>query len=186
MFPRNLLTIVLALPVLVQGVNFPYENITLTDADVKGNPSIAFGSLSAPGSCPTSPSDCKVFPGDDQWPSISAWTTFNTTLGGALIKGSPPALVCYNGTYNAAECTAVKSQYYNTNWRPNDPVIIENEWLDGDSCPAQEYNNVPLLNGKFDTATATTCDVSAYPAYVVNATTVKRKIPHFYAEEAFG
>lgn len=175
MFSRNILQIFLSLPVLVKGINFPYENITLTDNDVKANPNLAFGSLSSPISCPTSPSGCKIFPGDSQWPSLSTWATFNTTLGGALIKGSPPALACYNGTYDAAQCTEVKAQYFNTAWRPDDPVTIENEWLDGDSCPAQDYNNVPLVNGGFDAATASTCDVTAYPAYVVNVTTVKRK-----------
>jgi hypothetical protein len=115
-----------------------------------------------------------VSPGDKEWPSDSAWAKFNTTLGGALIKGVPPALVCYAGTYDATQCAEVTDQYINNGtWRPEDPVTIENEWLDGDSCPAQQYNNVPGGN-----TTVPTCNVAAYPAYVVNITTVKRKI-HF-------
>lgn len=174
MFSRSLLWIVVAFSVSVQAVNFPYENTTLTDADVKNNPSIAFGSLLSPSACPTSSSGCKVFPGDKQWPSDSAWAYLNSSLGGDLIKGVPPALGCYTGTYDAAQCAELTSQYLaNQTWRSEDPVMIENEWLDGDSCPAQEYNNVPG-----GTTTSPTCNVAAYPAYVVNVTTVKGKL-HF-------
>ncbi|KAE9362698.1 FAD-binding domain-containing protein [Stipitochalara longipes BDJ] len=174
MFSTTLLWSVVGLSLSVQAINFPYENITLTDADVKNNTSIAFGSLSSATPGPTT-SGCKVFPGDKQWPSDSAWALLNTTLGGGLIKGVPPALVCYTGTYNAAQCTEVVDQY-NTNgtWRSEDPVTIENEWLDGDSCPAQQYNNVPVVaDVPGGNLTTPTCDVSAYPAYVVNVTRVK-------------
>jgi hypothetical protein len=171
MLSRSLLITVVGFCVSVHAVSFPYENITLTDADVKNNPSIAFGSLSSPSAGPTSLNGCKIFPGDKQWPSDSAWAYLNSTLGGTLIKGVPPALVCYTGTYDAAQCAEVTSQYLtNQTWRSEDPVMVENEWLDGDSCPAQEYNNVPG-----GTTTSPTCNVVAYPAYVVNVTTVKGK-----------
>ncbi|KUJ13687.1 FAD-binding domain-containing protein [Mollisia scopiformis] len=151
-----------------QGVNFSFENITLSDADVENDPSIAFGDLSSPSAIPTS-NGCKVFPGDKQWPSYEKWRNFNHSLGGALIKGLPPAIVCYTGTYNTAECAAVVSQYFNGSLITDNPVRIENEWLDGDSCPAQAYDNVPGGN-----TTNPTCDVAAYPAYVINVTTVKQ------------
>lgn len=43
--------------------------------------------------------DCKVFPGDAEWPSEAAWDVLNRTLGGALIKTVPIAAPCYNGPY---------------------------------------------------------------------------------------
>ena len=131
MISRNLLWSVVGLTASVQAVKsakavkFPFENITLTDDDVKHNPSIAFGSLSNAAPCPTT-GNCKVSPGDRQWPSDSAWAFLNTTVGGGLIKGSPPALACYTGSYDATRCTEVLSQY-NTNgtWRSYDPVMID-------------------------------------------------------------
>lgn len=168
MFILNILCII-GLAASVQGINFPFENTTLSDIDVANDPSIAFGVLSSP-SIPIS-AGCKIFPGDKQWPIDSQWSTFNGTLGGVLIKGVPPAIVCYAGTYDAAQCAAVTAQYFNGAVVADDPVRIENEWLDGDSCPAQVYN-VPGGN-----TTNPTCDVAAYPSYVVNVTTVKRTNP---------
>jgi hypothetical protein len=179
MFSRYVIWSVIGVSVsvpLVQGINFPYENITLSDADVANNPSVAFGPLSSPSVCPTS-IGCKVFPGDKQWPSDSQWAKFNSTLGGVLIKGVPPALVCYTGTYDATQCATVTAQYFNGTLIADNPVRVENEWLDGDSCPAQAYNNV--LGGV--NTTTPSCDVAAYPAYVVNVTTVKRKIHFFWS-----
>jgi hypothetical protein len=156
----------------VQGFNFPYESIQVTDADVKNYSAIVFGE--APTSQPpttttTNSGECKVYPGDALWPSDAKWQKFNDTLGGSLIRGVPPARVCYPGYYNATQCAAVKQKYFNSQFRSDDPVEIVNEWLDGDSCPPAAYG-ITASN-----ASATVmCNEAAYPAYVVNATTVKR------------
>jgi hypothetical protein len=168
MFFLCLLWILIQSSVLVQGFNFLYEGIQLTDGDVRNYSRIAFGVATSPPSVHTSSADCKVYPGDTKWPSDPEWKKFNDTLGGALIKGVPPSIVCYPQAYDAAQCAAVKAQYFNDIFRNNDPVSIVNEWLDGDSCPPQSYTNDTLGN--------LTCNVTAYPAYVINATTVKRKI----------
>lgn len=166
MFFLCLLWISIQSSVLVQGFNFPYTGIQLTDNDVKNYSTIAFGVPSSSARLTTS-ADCKVYPGDKQWPGDSEWKKLNDTLGGALIKGVPPAIVCYPATYNATQCDAVKAQYFIDQHRNDDPVSIVNEWLDGDSCPPESYTN--------DTLSDSTCNVAAYPPYVVNATTVKRK-----------
>ena len=158
----------------VQGINFPYESIQLTDADVRNYSAIAFGgsprTYQRPDSDTPSTSECKVFPGDAGWPSDAQWQKFNETLGGVLILGLPPARVCYPGYYNASQCAAVKANYFNSRFRNDDPVEIVNEWLDGDSCPPSSYSN-----GTVGNLTTATCNLGAYPAYVVNVTTVKRK-----------
>lgn len=41
---------------------------------------------------------CKVFPEDAQWPSQSAWGTFNKLSGGALTKAMPFAAQEGNST----------------------------------------------------------------------------------------
>ena len=62
----------------------------------------------------TSPTrKCKVFPGDPQWPSQSAWSVFNDLLGGALIKTVPLAASCYSSwpQYDSDECERISSQW---------------------------------------------------------------------------
>lgn len=56
---------------------------------------------------------CKVFPGDRQWPSQSAWSAFDDLLGGALIKTVPLAASCYSSwpQYDSAECERISSQW---------------------------------------------------------------------------
>lgn len=39
---------------------------------------------------------CKCFPGDECWPSMSEWSSFNDTLGGKLIATVPLAAVCHD------------------------------------------------------------------------------------------
>jgi hypothetical protein len=157
----------------VHGFNFPFEGIQLADADVSNYSAIAFGAPLSSSRRPwtntttTAAGECKLFPGDPQWPSDSQWGKFNATLGGVLIRGMPPASVCYQPYYNATQCAVVRANYFNSNFRSNDPVEIVNEWLDGDSCPPPAISNATWSNA--------TCNVEAYPAYVVNATTVKRK-----------
>jgi hypothetical protein len=64
----------------------------------------------------------------------------------------------------------VKANYFNLRLRSDNPVEIVNEWLDGDPCPPSLYSN-----GTIGNLTTATCNLGAYPAYVVNITTVKGK-----------
>jgi hypothetical protein len=92
--------------------NFPYEAIQLTDTDVANNSDIAFGNL------PAGPiAKCKTFPGDSSWPSLSRWTAFNNSLGGALVKGIPPAAACYKGQYeDAPKCEVARQGARSSNF----------------------------------------------------------------------
>jgi hypothetical protein len=88
-------------------VNFPYESIQLTEADVANNSDIAFGTLPAS----NNGQSCKNYPQDANWPSEERWSIFNSTLGGALVKGIPPAAACYQGLYfDEARCETVRAR----------------------------------------------------------------------------
>jgi len=54
-------------------------------------------------------SNCRCFPGDACWPSDADWSTFNSTVGGRLIKTVPIASVCHGETYDEAACTALRA-----------------------------------------------------------------------------
>jgi len=58
---------------------------------------------------------CKVFPGDEAWPSPPIWDSFDNLLDGALIKTVPLAAVCYQnlGVYDAEKCAAVQEGFMN-------------------------------------------------------------------------
>ena len=58
---------------------------------------------------------CKVFPGDEDWPSHEDWNVFNETLNGALLRPIPQSSVCYNSTafndFNPSQCAAVTANF---------------------------------------------------------------------------
>jgi hypothetical protein len=52
--------------------------------------------------------ECKVFPGDEDWPVEARWSALNDVTNGALMKPVPQAHVCYNnGTGDQDACEAM-------------------------------------------------------------------------------
>ena len=91
----------------VLSYNFPNEAIQLSEEEIQDNPDLAFGGLNTLQQATRT--KCKLWPGDADWPSQARWDAFNTSLGGALIKGIPPASYCYPGDgFNEAKCAAVR------------------------------------------------------------------------------
>lgn len=56
---------------------------------------------------------CKVFPGDEDWPSEKKWDKFNELLGNALIATTPLAAPCYPswGEYGTAKCEEIGAKW---------------------------------------------------------------------------
>lgn len=152
-------TLFLVLP-STNAANFAFEEIQLKESDIGNNPDIAFGE---PGQ--VNPARCKAFPGDADWPSLERWTAFNTTLEGKLVKGLPPAATCYNSTpyFDQTKCAATRRGWSSSLFTGEDPVMPNSAWPNGNTCP------LPPAQG----SNPYTCNITGYPAYVVNATTVK-------------
>jgi len=53
--------------------------------------------------------ECRCFPGDACWPSEKEWSSFNSTVGGKLVKTIPVASVCHDPHYDAAACEALRA-----------------------------------------------------------------------------
>ncbi|XDG05417.1 hypothetical protein ABKA04_005032 [Annulohypoxylon sp. FPYF3050] len=105
--------------------------------------------------------DCKVFPGDEAWPSLEEWTLLNGTLGGALLKPKPVASSCYQGPdFNQAECAFLLNNVSSSHYWLDDPLVALTQWSQGTTCP--------LLSDPQGN-----CTRGGFPEYVVNATTVK-------------
>ncbi|KAK0726249.1 hypothetical protein B0T21DRAFT_403378 [Apiosordaria backusii] len=110
------------------------------------------------------PGACKVFPGDEDWPSPATWDAFDKILGGALIKTVPAAAVCYENTglYDAEKCTQVQRDFSNAYFHENDPTS----------------NFFPLFQGRTCLPTSdpqsSNCTHGAFPVYAVNVTSVQQ------------
>lgn len=60
--------------------------------------------------------ECKVLPGDRQYPGKIAWKIFDLLTGGALIETVPLGSACYEGQfYNEEKC-----EYLLDNWNVSD------------------------------------------------------------------
>lgn len=60
------------------------------------------------------PGNCKYFPGDAGWPSLTTWSALNHVTGGALLHPKPAAAPCYDenaGGANGTECQALTANW---------------------------------------------------------------------------
>lgn len=160
------LWVLLAQP--VYGVNFPYEDIQLTDANIGDFEAIAFGDASNPtGPLVTGDAECRPLPGQTGWPSPEEWAQLNASLEGALLQPTPAAAVCYSGEpeYNAERCEWLLTNASSTRFYLNDPLAVLTAWTMGDTCPPFLPGTTPPTNGE--------CEMGGFPEYVINATTAK-------------
>ncbi|KAB5518084.1 hypothetical protein GE09DRAFT_519178 [Coniochaeta sp. 2T2.1] len=148
------------LPQPIKAVNFPFEEIQLSAADVVTNPSVEFGDASHV-TDPSRPA-CKAFPGSQDWPTDEEWSALNGTIDGVLLKPLPVASVCYAGqVYDATRCRYLTSSMSGLRRAYiDDPLTVLTQWPQGVTCPAS-------LNPDGN------CTQGGFPVYVANVTTVK-------------
>jgi hypothetical protein len=110
----------------------------------------------------------RQLPADECWPSTETWDKLNNTIEGRLIRGKPPASVCYpkEPNYDAKACEQVIASWTSSAWHGNDPVSINEPGLDG-CFPI--YPNGTSIYGDAS-AGSKGCKSNDIPAYVVNAT----------------
>ena len=141
-------------------VNFPFESVQLTDAEIGNFSAIAFGDRSAAHG--DAAPECKAYPGSEGWPLEEEWVRLNNSVDGVLLKPVPAAAVCYEGPYHdQAQCDFLLQGARRSRFYINDPLTVLTEWPEGDTC--------------FATASTVglNCTQGGFPVYVVNATTVK-------------
>ncbi|EME39010.1 hypothetical protein DOTSEDRAFT_48443 [Dothistroma septosporum NZE10] len=112
-------------------------------------------------------SDCKVFPGDNDWPNASAWQALDQVVEGQLITPIPRASSCYfNGTsqHDDSACEAVTTSWFDSYTQLDDPIELLQQVWQGLTCmpPALWSNGWNYGN----------CTQGGYPSHVVNITTV--------------
>ena len=103
---------------------------------------------------------CKAVPGTPNWPSGDDWAHLNQTVGGRLLRPSPPGAICHpeHASYNATACPALRAAWLTYEFHQADPVSVDwNQWTN-DSCLPQE---------------GAPCSGDGYPIFVINATTAR-------------
>ncbi|KAH7067483.1 FAD binding domain protein [Paraphoma chrysanthemicola] len=117
---------------------------------------------------------CKCIPTEICWPSKSEWDSLNDTVSGALIRGTPPASVCYSTqpNYNEDQCKLVRSQWTNSSWHAQDPISTDYPVWTNNSCNPI-YPNGTSVTEDLD-AGSRGCSIGSYPAYIINATTAEQ------------
>jgi hypothetical protein len=50
--------------------------------------------------------ECKVFPGDEDWPAEVSWSALKNVTNGALMKPLPQAHICYNNSLSGIDQSA--------------------------------------------------------------------------------
>jgi hypothetical protein len=124
---------------------------------------------------------CKVYPGEEGWPSVEEWDKFNETVNGRLLGPVVPlSAPCHHGglgTYNAAECNALTDEWYYT------PVHLSRRSLNAHMLFAPPNQNIdpsdimwPLFTNNtclYNTNQSTPCTIGYYPVYVVNVTSAE-------------
>ncbi|GKT42657.1 FAD-linked oxidoreductase patO [Colletotrichum spaethianum] len=101
---------------------------------------------------------CRAYPGSADWPSAETWARLNESLGGRLLRPTPPGAVCHPGqpTYEEDRCAAVTAGWSSYELHVADPVSVMWTNFSNDTCLPDP---------------ADVCSSDGYPAFVVNATT---------------
>ncbi|KAF1983708.1 FAD-binding domain-containing protein [Aulographum hederae CBS 113979] len=96
------------------------------------------------------------------YPSDVDWNALNSSVGGQLIRYTPMEKVCYEGTFNAAVCSAMV-EGGSTYRYPEDPARVYTPYWTGYACPLPSGPNAkaPLA--------ASDCQQGNYPDYVIAA-----------------
>ncbi|RYN57181.1 hypothetical protein AA0114_g2386 [Alternaria tenuissima] len=106
--------------------------------------------------------ECKVFPGDEDWPAEASWSALNDVTNGALMKPLPQAHICYNSTLGGIDrsaCDAMTKSWTDPFSQLDDPIEMLSPLYQGSTCqPPQIYNSKQCAQG-------------GYSVYVVNAST---------------
>ncbi|RFU28033.1 hypothetical protein B7463_g8305, partial [Scytalidium lignicola] len=115
--------------------------------------------LAAQSSLAWASSSCHCFPGDACWPSTTAWSSLNRTVGGRLIATVPIGTPCHDPAYNATECATLQSEW----------TLVQTH-LDSSSSVMAPY----FANQSCDpfTAESQSCLLGNYVRYAINVSTV--------------
>ncbi|EED23613.1 FAD/FMN-containing isoamyl alcohol oxidase MreA [Talaromyces stipitatus ATCC 10500] len=104
---------------------------------------------SSPASYPPRSSQCRCFPGDACWPSAVAWSNFNESVDGTLIKTIPLATPCHNPSYSAAECDILRERWLLPQEHYESSSSIMAPWFTNETCDPFHAVSQPCTLGNY-------------------------------------
>ncbi|KAK0243576.1 FAD binding domain protein [Armillaria nabsnona] len=111
--------------------------------------------LSVLGAFSSSARQCRVIPGDPEWPSQTVWDALNKSVDGRLIKTVPLASPCHTGkSFDPDECTKIRSNWHTPEFHETSSSSIMSALFSNRSCD-------PFL-------THLGCSTGDYVQYTVN------------------
>lgn len=111
----------------------------------------------------TDHSACRCIPGDTCWPSLDAWTAFNSSVGGRLISNIPLGAPCHVNTstgYSSDRCASLRNTWF-----------LPETHLKSSSSPMAPFFANNSCNPFLDPATS--CVFGNDPWFSVNATSIE-------------
>ncbi|KUJ11049.1 FAD-binding domain-containing protein [Mollisia scopiformis] len=159
-------TVTPAAAVVAAKGNFAWESVQLTQSVLTNLTNLNLTNIALfkyPTSTAASTSQCKVFPGDADWPGPVTWEILNILSGDALIKTVPLAAPCFTSwpEYNATECAIITSSWSDPHLHVANPTSAQWPLYEGLTCVP------PSLRSE-----ATNCTIGGYAAYSINVTNV--------------
>ncbi|KAF2129146.1 FAD-binding domain-containing protein [Dothidotthia symphoricarpi CBS 119687] len=99
-------------------------------------------------------SNCRVLPGDSNWPTKEVWNRLNQTVGGRLIATVPLGAVCHPGGYadiepDGAKCTELAQKWDLPQTFINQSGDIMNPWYQNNSCSPFHHLDRPCELGNY-------------------------------------
>ncbi|KAL5084593.1 hypothetical protein Trisim1_011595 [Trichoderma cf. simile WF8] len=120
----------------------------------------AVGSASYIPSTPA-PANCRVLPGDSDWPATSQWNALNKTINGRLIAAVPQASACHDApfnNYNATFCAQIQAGWNETKlYHIDSPAEFLNMYFENYTCDPFTPRSKP-------------CGLGNYASYIINVT----------------
>ncbi|SPJ76039.1 probable isoamyl alcohol oxidase [Fusarium torulosum] len=101
--------------------------------------------------------DCKCFPGDPCWPTVSEWGRLNSTVDGRLVATVPLGSPCHDPSFNAEECKHLQSEWLYSSIHSKSSSSMMAPLFANQSCDPFQPRDKP-------------CTLGNYVRYTVNAT----------------
>ncbi|KAI1641131.1 isoamyl alcohol oxidase [Biscogniauxia mediterranea] len=93
--------------------------------------------------------DCRCFPGDACWPSEETWSSFNSTVGGKLIKTVPIGSVCHDPQYDEEACEALKAVWLDPEVHIESSHSVQSALFANASCDPLAPREAPCVIGTY-------------------------------------
>lgn len=95
------------------------------------------------------PKDCRCFPGDTCWPTLSDWDRLNETLDGKLVATVPLAAPCHDPIHNKTRCQVLRDnwQWPREHYESSSSVMAP--FFTNQSCDPFTPEHSPCLFGNY-------------------------------------